>query len=362
MGFTRSTTDISVHQKLDDYPNRDDGLTPEEIKKRYDYPAETLQKDLNNLEAELENENASNKIGAIKIDDSDESENNIFAKLKMLSGRIREAVLSQIPDGTITKNKLLPEYEVSLARKYNLGKIYLASQYRVPKIETEIPQDFNVPKLTVDSHEGYEAWWGYNWKSNTLNGPYEMFGGDGNSFISSSNEKSSEVSVTLKLPYYFKIENLSFKARRANVTIYGSNDNENYNEITEFSVTDGSNDVNVAKTISTNTYYKYIKIYIYWESSRIYNNIQMSGKKIDSLDTNTMVLNAGEENEILDSYIDGQVLKLKTPDNYIDATTINSTINVYDLGAKSIPNDLQAGKRYSLVYDGQKFIHESEVE
>ena len=33
MSFTRSTTDISVHQKLGDYPNQDNGLTPEELKK-----------------------------------------------------------------------------------------------------------------------------------------------------------------------------------------------------------------------------------------------------------------------------------------------------------------------------------------
>ena len=36
MGFTRSTTDISVHQKLGDYPNLDNGLTPDDLKKRYD--------------------------------------------------------------------------------------------------------------------------------------------------------------------------------------------------------------------------------------------------------------------------------------------------------------------------------------
>ena len=56
MGFTRSTTDISVHQKLGDYPNLDNGLTPDDLKKRYDYPAETIQRDLNNLEVELEKE------------------------------------------------------------------------------------------------------------------------------------------------------------------------------------------------------------------------------------------------------------------------------------------------------------------
>ena len=112
MGFTRSTTDISVHQKLDDYPNRDDGLTPEEIKKRYDYPAETLQNDLNKLEAELENINASTNIGANKIDDNDTSEPNIQAKLIRIYEQLQNVILNQIPDGTITTEKVA-DYAIS---------------------------------------------------------------------------------------------------------------------------------------------------------------------------------------------------------------------------------------------------------
>ena len=374
MGFTRSTTDISVHQKLGDYPNQDNGLTPEELKKRYDKPAETLQKDLNNLETELENENASNKIGAIKIDDSDESENNIFAKLKMLSGRIREAVLSQIPDGTITKNKLLPKYENSLARKHNLGKLYLASQYRTPEIELETPQDYIMPKLTSDNHEGYEVTWQYYKKTDSLTSPYDMFGGDGNSSISTDegtafSTKTAEIKI--EFPKYLKIENISFTGEKLYLKIWGSNDNEAWHRLDNDSIfvyNDGEK-YKYNETLSINEYYKYIKLQLVAPypgrmgyKAYIYNDIVISGKVLNTLEQNKMKIIAKEDNEILDSYVEGQVLKLKTPDNYIDATTINSTINVYDLGAKSIPNDLQAGKRYSLVYDGQKFIHESEVE
>lgn len=117
MGFTRSTTDISVHQKLEDYPNRDNGLTPEEIKKRYDMPAETLQKDLNKLEEELENTAGAGQIGAQPFDENDASENNIQAKLNRLRKDIQEASLGQIPDGTITESKLSTDLTGILAKK-----------------------------------------------------------------------------------------------------------------------------------------------------------------------------------------------------------------------------------------------------
>ena len=117
MGFTRSTEDISVHQKLGDYPNQDDGLTPEELKKRYDKPAEILQKDLNNLEVELEELHAASKIGAEPIDGNDTTPANIQAKLIRLYEQLQNVVFNQIPDGTITKAKLSTDYSGVIAEK-----------------------------------------------------------------------------------------------------------------------------------------------------------------------------------------------------------------------------------------------------
>lgn len=117
MGFTRSTTDISVHQKLGDYPNQDNGLTPEELKKTYDKPAETLQKDLNNLEVELEELHAASQIGAEPIDGNDTTPANIQAKLIRLYEQLQNIVFNQIPDGTITKAKLSTDYSGVIAEK-----------------------------------------------------------------------------------------------------------------------------------------------------------------------------------------------------------------------------------------------------
>ena len=116
MRFTRSTTDISVHQKLGDYPNQDNGLTPEELKKTYDRPAEILQNDLNKLEEELERETASINLGASALDENDESDTNIQAKFNKIyeefkdvrDGGVKDAslVTSKIQDGAITNAKV----------------------------------------------------------------------------------------------------------------------------------------------------------------------------------------------------------------------------------------------------------------
>ena len=117
MGFTRSTTDISVHQKLGDYPNQDNGLTPEDLKKRYDLPAETLQKDLNKLEEELESIVGAANIGATALDDDDTSDKNVQAKLEYIHREAQNTALGQIPDGTITEAKLETNYANFLSKK-----------------------------------------------------------------------------------------------------------------------------------------------------------------------------------------------------------------------------------------------------
>lgn len=109
MGFTRSTTDISVHQKLGDYPNQDNGLSTEELKKTFDKPAETLQNDLNKLEEELENKNSASNLGANPIYGDDNSAPNVQAKLIRIYEQIQNIILNQIPDSTVTTEKIANE-------------------------------------------------------------------------------------------------------------------------------------------------------------------------------------------------------------------------------------------------------------
>lgn len=117
MSFTRSTTDLKVHQSLSDYPNVEDGLSAEELKKKFDAPAEQLQKDLNNLEEELEKETGALNIGAEKLDASDLSGATVQDKLRKVNTDLKNVVLNQIPDDSITQEKMNTEYEQTIAKK-----------------------------------------------------------------------------------------------------------------------------------------------------------------------------------------------------------------------------------------------------
>lgn len=117
MGFTRSNADLKIIQKLSDYPNMEDGLSSEELKKKFDEGAETVQADLNKVIDELEEIYGAERIGVEPLDENDTSNNNVQAKLKQLRKEIQSITLGQIADGTITKAKLDTKYANSLAEK-----------------------------------------------------------------------------------------------------------------------------------------------------------------------------------------------------------------------------------------------------
>ncbi len=117
MGFTRSTTNISVHQGLSDYPNQDDGLTAAQLKATFDFPAETLQNDLNGLETELEDVTSAANIGADVISEGDESDANVQAKLEKLYTDIQNVSQGTVPDGSITQAKLASSLTNTLGYK-----------------------------------------------------------------------------------------------------------------------------------------------------------------------------------------------------------------------------------------------------
>lgn len=117
MSFTKSTTDIKVHEKLGDEPNIDDGLSAEQLKERFDYPAETLQTDLNNLIDELALTNASNNIGAEPLFVGDSSNGTVQKKLEYLHSEIEGVEAGAVPDNSISKTKLVSSFASTIAEK-----------------------------------------------------------------------------------------------------------------------------------------------------------------------------------------------------------------------------------------------------
>lgn len=502
MSFTKSTTDISVHQKLGDYPNQDNGMTADELKKKFDYPAETLQNDLNKIVEELENENATQNIGASKLDENDETENNVQAKLNKIYQTTKDVTLGQIPDGTITEEKLDGEYANSLAKKGNLGLMYLSSVYNTPNCENQEEKEYTSPSLTSSNTQGYTITaTDYDLKSENLD-MYTLLGGDGtkriqryggnegnilivfpnfvklSSFfittsnanikidisqdgkiytqifnsngiangtytlnsttyykyvrivygnwesgsalvynnikfygkiienlelptittpsLTSENKMGYTVNVTgsasifevddiysmlggdgekylilytgreliIEFPNYFKMTEWKAKASKDNgFSIYASNDGINYTFIAQISRANDNSNGTKFVTLDNGSYYKYYKIaYSYGDyTTEIYNNMYFKGQIINELQGNDLSIAEQYENETLDKYIDGMIVKIKTPTNYIDGTNLYSQLKIYNLEYKKIPKDLKPNKYYTLVYKNSEFVHESEV-
>lgn len=503
MSFTKSTTDISVHQKLGDYPNQDNGMTADELKKKFDYPAETLQNDLNKIVEELENENATQSIGASKLDENDETENNVQAKLDKIYQATKDVTLGQIPDGTITEKKLASDYANSLAKKEELGLLYLSSKYNIPNCQNQSEKEYTSPSLTSSNKQGYTITADYDVLT-SMDDVYTLLGGNGNGYITNYYESKS---ILIIFPNYVKLKSFFIKTSNASIKVSGSEDGQNYTQIFN------SNGIaNGTYTLNSTAYYKYVRIeYGNWGSgsSSIYNNIKFYGKVIENLEPPTittpslsdenkmgytvsatkstsslevddiytmlggngkkyLTLYTGQEliikfpnyfkmtewkaeasvtdngfsiygsndgtnytfiakiseindssssngikfvnldnsnyykyykivysyydyvtqicnsmyfrgqilnelqgnnlsiisqyeNEILNSYIEGMIIKLKTPSNYIVGTNLYSQLKIYNLEYKEIPKDLEPNKYYTLVYKNSKFIHESEV-
>ena len=115
--FTKSTTDISVHLKLSDNPNIEDGLSAEDLKQRFDMPAETLQEDLNNLIDELGEVTAASNIGADSLSEGDTTNGNVQAKLEYLQEEIEGVSQGAVADNSITEAKMNSVFNAMLAKK-----------------------------------------------------------------------------------------------------------------------------------------------------------------------------------------------------------------------------------------------------
>jgi len=157
MGFTRSTTTTNVHSTLGDYPSVDDGLTPEQLKARFDAPATGLKGDINTLETELEATTAAANLGAGEMFTGDTSGENIQAKLAKLHDEIEAAALGEIPDNTITEAKLTSSYSSTLAKKNGQVQTGLNSEKLGGKtlatIESERTAAINAAKTEIISRQ-----------------------------------------------------------------------------------------------------------------------------------------------------------------------------------------------------------------
>lgn len=106
MGFTRMNDNVSVHQSMPDEPNIDDGLSAEELKKKFDEPSEKLKQAFNDLISEIEATTGASQIGSSALKTGDLSENNVQAKLESLQSQVDDLKSGELIDGSIVTSKI----------------------------------------------------------------------------------------------------------------------------------------------------------------------------------------------------------------------------------------------------------------
>lgn len=221
MGFTRSSTNISVHQSLSDYPNQDDNLSATQLKEKFDMPAETLQDDLNGLMTELEAVSSAESIGADVITAGDESDANVQAKLEKIYTDMQNISQGAVADGSITAAKLASSLSDTLAVKDNtlqsglnaekLGGDTLATlkafisggvvtgTYTGNTTNTTTTQDITLgfqPKALLVS--GYQSAGTSPMIYTDDNAIFVFVGTQGKAFVSSGNEiKTKDLTITM---------------------------------------------------------------------------------------------------------------------------------------------------------------------
>ena len=106
MALTTFNEDMEIISKLSTYPNDTDGLTPEELKARFDQAGKLLKTYVNDtLLKELGGATGAASLGVGKVNGTDMG-STIQAALDALAAQIVEATLGTIPDKGIGEAKL----------------------------------------------------------------------------------------------------------------------------------------------------------------------------------------------------------------------------------------------------------------
>ena len=105
MALTTFNEDMEIISRLSDLPNDTDGLTPAELKARFDLAGRLLKQYINGtLLKELGGSAAAGSLGVDKVNGTDMG-SNIQAALDALAAQIVEATLGTIPDKSIGEGK-----------------------------------------------------------------------------------------------------------------------------------------------------------------------------------------------------------------------------------------------------------------
>lgn len=105
MAIPKILDDLSIIQKLSNLPNETDGLSAESLKAAFDEAPLTIQRYVNAILLPfLESETGAQNIGISPIEDVNATD--VQRALEILRGQIKQAVIGNIPDHSITDQQL----------------------------------------------------------------------------------------------------------------------------------------------------------------------------------------------------------------------------------------------------------------
>lgn len=109
MSFTKLTSNLAVIAALADLPNATDGLSPAQLKAKFDEASGLIKTYLNStLTTELESTtvgaSGAHSVGSAPI--TGVTGTNVYAQMASIFSQLQAAVIGQIPDGSITPVKL----------------------------------------------------------------------------------------------------------------------------------------------------------------------------------------------------------------------------------------------------------------
>ena len=164
MGFTRFEDNVSVHQGLSDEPNIDDGLSAEQLKKKFDEPSEKLKKAFNDLISELESNNSASNVGASMLDNNDTSAANIQAKLENIQAQLTiikntNIDTNKINDNAVTTAKISNENVTTdkIANDAITTEKISNGSVTSDKIDADVKKASNISATIINSQDTSEA-------------------------------------------------------------------------------------------------------------------------------------------------------------------------------------------------------------
>lgn len=236
--------------------------------------------------------------------------------------------------------------------------------YKTSSISNITPVSFSnniIPALSSNSSEGYTAMSseefdramiiGSDKEGDVSDYAYVAFDSNTSTFIQRRSSLNKTCYITLNTPLFIKPTQCYIKQLEENiVNVYGKEKDGTWTLLGDLSLKEGNIE------LSSNRYYSGFKFEFpdYGDSDCVYEIQITAGEYITEDEAKNLF--TIEPEIALSSYAEGLKFNIEIPNDYSAISSSKNYIKVGILELVELDLNLVAGKRYSIVYDGEKFI------